>query len=257
MVSSLSTDPVSGMVSTDPVSGMVLTDLRWNLQLKREILVLASRIANSSPRNTLGTEEYILTREDLSGIDISDQNVLLMRHLDVLREIGSTGQPPESSLGSSLMHGDVDEQMSPQGPGPEPHAAHYTRPIFIFESPKENQPRKIGTVSDSEAHRMGKLTNICRSALLCWLKDEAADNTFQPADSDQLLKAACAFLKREILTADQNSRAKYSRPSRFSRLITHRDNLWSAFQHLRSVPAGEPHTLSIEHLSTKTSRGHA
>jgi hypothetical protein len=199
---------------------MALTDIRLNFHLKREILLLASEISRASPRNTLGTEEYILTREELRGIDISDQNVVLKRHLDVLREIRSTGQPSESS-------------------------------------PKENQPSRSGTVSDSEALRMGKLTNICRRALLCWLQDEAADKTFQPADSDQLLKAACAFLKREILTADQNSRVGYSRPSRFSRHITHRDNLWSAFQNLRSVPAGEPHALSIEHISTKPSRGHA
>jgi hypothetical protein len=88
---------------------MALTDIRLNFHLKRESLLLASEISNAPPRNTLGTEEYILTREELRGIDISDQNVVLKRHLDVLREIRSTGQPPESSLGSSLMHGDVAE----------------------------------------------------------------------------------------------------------------------------------------------------
>ena len=101
------------------------------------------------------------------------------------------------------------------------------------------------------------MTMRCRSALLCWLLNKAADNTFEPADSDQLLKAACAFLKSEVLTEGQELSTRYARPARFSRLITHRDNLWSAFQHLRSVPAGEPHALSIEHLSKKPLRGFA
>jgi hypothetical protein len=90
-----------------PVSKMVSTDVHLNFHLKREILLLASEISAASPRNTLGTEEYIITREELRGIDISDQNVVLKRHLDILREIRSTGQPPESSLSSSPMHGDV------------------------------------------------------------------------------------------------------------------------------------------------------
>ena len=229
---------------------MVSTDVHLNFHLKREILLLASEISAASPRNTsrIGTEEYIITREELRGIDISDQNVVLKRHLDILREIRSPDQPPESSLSSSLMHGYVAEQMTPP-------AAHHTRPVFIRESPEKNQPHRNGTVSD--AQRTGHLTQRCRSALLCWLKEKAADNIFQPADSDQLLKAACAFLKCEVLTEVQELRTRYARPARFSRLITHRDNLWSAFQHLRSVPAGEPHALSIEHLSTKSSRGYA
>ena len=225
---------------------MSSTDVLFNFHLKREILLLASEISAASPRNTLGTEEYIVTREELRGIDISVQNMVLKRHLDILREI-RRAQSPESSLISSLMNasGDVAEKMSPQA----------AQPIPIFESPKKNQPHRNGTISD--AQRTGKLTQRCRSALLCWLKDEAADNTFQPADSDQLLKAACAFLKRAVLTEVQELRLRYARPSRFSRVICHRDNLWSAFQHLRSVPPGEPHALSIEHLSTKPSRGHA
>jgi hypothetical protein len=81
--------------------------------------------------------------------------------------------------------------------------------------------------------------------------EKTADNTFEPADSDQLIKAACAFLKDEVLTEGQELSTRYARPAWFSRIITHRDNLWSAFQHLRSVPAGESHTLSIEHVSTK------
>ena len=227
---------------------MSSSDILFNCHLKREILLLASEISAASPRNTLGTEEYIVTREELRGIDISDQNIVLKRHLDILREVRRSAQSPESSLTSSLMKGDVGEKMSPQS----------AQPISIFESPKKNQPHRNGTISD--AQRTGKLTQRCRSALLCWLKDEAADNTFQPADSDQLLKAACAFLKRAVLTEAQELRLRYAHPSRFSRVITHRDNLWSAFQHLRSVesvPPGEPHALSIEHLSTKPSRGHA
>ena len=228
---------------------MISTDVHLNFHLKREILLLASEISAASPRNTLGTEGYIITREELRGMDISDQNVVLKRHLDILREIRSTGQPPESRLSSS--HGDVAEQTSPQ-------PAHHTLPIFIRESPRktENQPHRNGTASD--AQRTRHLAQRCRSALLCWLKEKAADNTFQPAeDSDQLLKAACAFLKCDVLTEVQELRTRYARPGRFSRQITHRDNLWSAFQHLRSVPAGERHALSIEHLSTKPLRGYA
>ena len=224
---------------------MSSTDVLFNCHLKREILLLASEISAASPRNTLGTEEYIVTREELRGIDISDQNIVLKRHLDILREVRSKVQSPGSSLISSLMKGEVVEKISPQA----------AQPISIFESPKKNQAHRNGTILD--AQRTGKLTQRCRSALLCWLKDEAADNTFQPADSDQLLKAACAFLKRAVLTEVQELRLRYARPSRFSRVICHRDNLWSAFQHLRSVPPGEPHALSIEHLSTKPSRGHA
>ena len=219
--------------------------LNWNL--KREILLLASEISAASPRNTLGIEEYILTREDFRGMDISVQSMVLKRHLDILREVRSGLQSPESSLISSRMKGDVTEKISPQA----------AQPISIFERPKKNQAHRNGTILDDQ--RTGKLTKRCRSALLCWLKDVAADNTFQPADSDQLVKAACAFLKHAVLTEVQELRLRYARPSRFSRVICHRDNLWSAFQHLRSpaVPPGEPHALSIEHLSTKSSRGHA
>jgi hypothetical protein len=199
---------------------MLSTDVRLNFHLKREILMLASEI---SARDTLSTEDYIITRDELRGIDIPDQNVVLQRHLDALREIRSTleAQRPESSFSSSLtsMHGEASE-------------SHWRQ-------------------------RTGHLTQRCRSALLCWLIEKATDNTFQPEDSDQLLVAACAFLKWEVLTAAQELSTRYARPARFSRLITHPDNLWSAFQHLRSVPAGEPNALSIKHLSTKPSRGYA
>ena len=89
---------------------MLSTDVRLNFHLKREILMLASEI---SARDTLSTEDYIITRDELRGIDIPDQNVVLQRHLDALREIRSTleAQRPESSFSSSLtsMHGEASE----------------------------------------------------------------------------------------------------------------------------------------------------
>ena len=132
-------------------------------------------------------------------------------------------------------------QMSPTHP-----AGH----IGNFESPKrQNQPHVKGHISN--AQRTGHLTQVCRTSVLCWLLEVAANDTFQPTDSEQLLKAVCAFLKSEVLTEVQELRTRYARPSTFSRTIIHRDNLWSAFRHLRSVPASEPLTLEIEQLSTK------
>ena len=222
---------------------MILTEVspedQVNFQLKWDILLLAAELSAASP--TVGVEEFLITREDLRGIDISDQNVVLQRRLDVLWEIRNARQPPESDDDGERGPGDVAEQMRPQ-------SSHHTRPIFIRESPETTVP---------DAQRKPHLTLRCRTAVLCWLKDKAADNTFQPPNSGQLLKAACAFLKFNVLDEVQEQRLRYARPSRFSRLITHRDNLWSAFQHLRSVPAGETHALSIEHLSTKPSRGYA
>jgi hypothetical protein len=58
--------------------------------------------------------------------------------------------------------------------------------------------------------------------------EKTADNTFEPADSDQLIKAACAFLKDEVLTEGQELSTRYARPARFSRVITQLDNLRSA-----------------------------
>jgi hypothetical protein len=57
--------------------------------------------------------------------------------------------------------------------------------------------------------------------LACWLMEKAADNTFQPADSNQLIKAACAFVEDEILTKVQELSTNYARPARFSRITTH------------------------------------
>ena len=119
---------------------MSSTEVLFNCHLKREILLLASEISAASPRNTLGTEEYIVTREELRGIDISDQNIVLKRHLDILREVRSKIQSPESSLISSLMKGDVAEKISPQA----------AQPISIFESPKKNQPHRNGTILDAQ-----------------------------------------------------------------------------------------------------------
>ena len=143
---------------------MISTDVRVNFHLKREILLLASEI---SARDIPSTEDYVITRDELRGIDIPDQNVVrvLPRHLDALREIRITlqAQRPESSFSSSLtsmhgQHGDVAEQISP---------AHHALPIFIRGSPKNNQPHRNGTVSDRPYwQRTGHLTQRCRSALL-------------------------------------------------------------------------------------------
>jgi hypothetical protein len=47
--------------------------------------------------------------------------------------------------------------------------------------------------------------------------EKTADNTFEPADSDQLIKAACAFLKDEVLTEGQELSTGYARPARVIR----------------------------------------
>jgi hypothetical protein len=216
-----------------------LEALRLNLHLKREILMLASEITYE-PGNA---EHYIIPREDLRGLDTSVQNQILQLQLELLRDIRRTVQRPglqsfESRPSSSHMHHDCDSALQ-------------MRPVRNGESPKQKGLRRKGTVTDAQRTGIGRLTQRCRSALLCWLMEKAADNTFEPADSDRLIKAACAFLKDEVLTEGQELSTRYARPARFSRVITPRDNLWSAFQRIRSVPAGESHTLSIEHLSTK------
>ena len=212
-----------------------LAEIRLNFYLKREILMLASEIA-SVPRHI---ENYIMPAEDLRGLDTSVQNQILQLQLELLRDIRRTVQPPESSPSSSRMHHDCDSALQ-------------MRPVHSNgEGPKQKELRCMGTVTDAQRTGTGRLTQRCRSALLCWLMEKASDSTFEPADSDQLIKAACAFLKDEVLTEVQDLSTRYARPARFSRVITHQDNLWSAYQHLRSVPAGESHTLSIEHLSTK------
>ena len=217
-------------------SNSSLVDVRLNFHLKREILKLASDITACAPGNA---EHYIIPREDLRGLDTSVQNQILQRQLELLRSLRDKRWPPESSPSPSHMQHDCEGalQMRTVHNGVSPNL-----------TPKQTQLCLQGTAQRTGT---GRLTQRCRSALLCWLMEKAPDNLFQPADSYQLIKAACSFLKDEVLTEGQELSTRYARPARFSRVITHLDNLWSAFQHLRSMPAGESHTLSIEHLSTK------
>ena len=57
---------------------MILTEVspedQVNFQLKWDILLLAAELSAASP--TVGVEEFLITREELRGIDISDQNVV-------------------------------------------------------------------------------------------------------------------------------------------------------------------------------------
>ena len=136
--------------------------------------MLASEIASVHRH----IENYIIPVEDLRGLDTSVQNQILQLQLELLRDIRRTVQPPESSPSSSRMHHDCDSALQ-------------MRPVHNGESPKQKKLRGKGTVTD--AQRTGtvqtgrRLTQRCRSALLCWLMERTADNTFEPADSDEVL----------------------------------------------------------------------
>ena len=171
-----------------------------HFQLKREILLLASKVAPKSKQ----IDNFILTREDLRGLDIVVQNEVMQEHLTALQDAYD-----------SMQNSTACSELPSQRP---------------------------------KIKETGPVTLKCRNALLDWLVSKASDKGFQAAGPDQLVVAACAFLKKEVLT-DQEIATRYATPARFSYAITHRQNLWSAFERLRSIPAFEQRTLTVEHLS--------